>query len=257
LLIFLVQATAISFLAITDNLILLTLPLKAIILGPLYILLAAICEFIYFRTLKKHIKNNTKQNTKLIYLVAFTEISFPATVILLVISIVHNHPIMPIPELLNSPPFIMYFILIILSSLNLNKKLSAFTGLIAGLQYTGLCLYLKSRYDIDGLFIPNVIIKSALMFVCGLVAGFVSEKIKEALLEALHAQDKLINQLDKMVKDKTKEITLQKQEIEHQHAELQDKNKEIIDSIHYAKRIQKALMPNEKYFEKNLKVKGK
>ncbi len=160
---------------------------------------------------------------------------------------------MPIPELLNSPPFIMYFILIILSSLNLDKKLSAFTGLIAGLQYTGLCIYLKSRYGIEELFIPNIILKSVLMFVCGLVAGFVSEKIKEALLEALNAQDKLINQLDKMVKEKTREITFQKKEIEQQHAELQDKNKEIIDSIHYAKRIQKALMPNDKYFEKNLK----
>lgn len=33
---------------------------------------------------------------------------------------------------------------------------------------------------------------------------------------------------------------------------IENKNKEIIDSINYAKRIQKALMPNEKYVEKTL-----
>jgi hypothetical protein len=34
---------------------------------------------------------------------------------------------------------------------------------------------------------------------------------------------------------------------------IEEKQKEILDSIHYAKRIQTALMTNEKYIEKNLK----
>lgn len=42
-----------------------------------------------------------------------------------------------------------------------------------------------------------------------------------------------------------KEITLQKQKVE-------EHQKEILDSIKYASRIQKALMPNTKYIEKNL-----
>ena len=41
-------------------------------------------------------------------------------------------------------------------------------------------------------------------------------------------------------------ITLQKHEVEM-------KQKEVLDSIHYAKRIQKALMPNEKYIQNKLK----
>jgi tetratricopeptide (TPR) repeat protein len=47
-------------------------------------------------------------------------------------------------------------------------------------------------------------------------------------------------------------ITRQKSEIERQHSELAEKNKEILDSIRYAKRIQKALMPSEKYIERKL-----
>jgi len=33
----------------------------------------------------------------------------------------------------------------------------------------------------------------------------------------------------------------------------EEKNKDIVDSIHYAKRIQQSLMPTEKYLERNLK----
>jgi hypothetical protein len=34
---------------------------------------------------------------------------------------------------------------------------------------------------------------------------------------------------------------------------IEEKQKEIIDSIQYAKRIQSAMMPMEKYIDKNLK----
>ena len=63
-------------------------------------------------------------------------------------------------------------------------------------------------------------------------------------------------------KDKRKAnslLQLQKQEIENQkeivdqaYTELHEKNKEILDSIHYAQRIQKALLTSEKYIERNL-----
>jgi tetratricopeptide (TPR) repeat protein len=53
-------------------------------------------------------------------------------------------------------------------------------------------------------------------------------------------------------KKKNKIIMVQKLEIEKQHGELQAKNKAIVDSIHYAKRIQQALLPNEKYIDKQL-----
>lgn len=45
-----------------------------------------------------------------------------------------------------------------------------------------------------------------------------------------------------------REILYQKQVVEHQAAELAERQKEIIDSIHYAKRIQEAYLPPEKTF---------
>lgn len=47
-------------------------------------------------------------------------------------------------------------------------------------------------------------------------------------------------------------ILAQKKEVENQKILIEEKNKEIVDSIHYAKRIQQALMPRDQYFEKNL-----
>src|SRR5205814_262155 len=40
--------------------------------------------------------------------------------------------------------------------------------------------------------------------------------------------------------------------ISHQKYLVDEKQKEILDSIHYAKRIQQSLLPTEKYLEKNL-----
>lgn len=47
-------------------------------------------------------------------------------------------------------------------------------------------------------------------------------------------------------------LTAKNEQIEHQHKLLEEKQKEILDSIHYAKRIQQSLLPTEKYFIKNL-----
>lgn len=48
-------------------------------------------------------------------------------------------------------------------------------------------------------------------------------------------------------------IQLQKENSEHQRKIVEEKNKEILDSIHYAKRIQQALITSELYIEKHLK----
>lgn len=47
-------------------------------------------------------------------------------------------------------------------------------------------------------------------------------------------------------------ILLQKKEAERQKEIIQDKQNEILDSIHYAKRIQQSLMPTGKYIMKNI-----
>jgi tetratricopeptide (TPR) repeat protein len=47
-------------------------------------------------------------------------------------------------------------------------------------------------------------------------------------------------------------IEQQKTLVDEAFAQLEEKNKEVMDSIHYAKRIQTALMPNEKFIDRTL-----
>ena len=49
-----------------------------------------------------------------------------------------------------------------------------------------------------------------------------------------------------------KVISLQKLETDKQKHLVEEKQKEILDSINYAKRIQQAHMPTEKYVMKNI-----
>ena len=48
-------------------------------------------------------------------------------------------------------------------------------------------------------------------------------------------------------------VEQQKKEVEQQKLLVEEHQKEIIDSIYYARRIQRSLLPTEKYIEKNLK----
>ena len=47
-------------------------------------------------------------------------------------------------------------------------------------------------------------------------------------------------------------IESQKEIVEEQKKIVEEKNKDITDSIYYARRIQRALLPTEKYITKNL-----
>lgn len=51
-------------------------------------------------------------------------------------------------------------------------------------------------------------------------------------------------------------IVSQKEEVERQKEIIEEKQKEILDSIHYARRIQSSLLPSERYLERILKRRG-
>ena len=60
-------------------------------------------------------------------------------------------------------------------------------------------------------------------------------------------------QLEKIVEERTREVVEQKDEIEKQHDIVVKQNIEIESSIHYAERIQKAVIPSNAILEKNFK----
>lgn len=56
----------------------------------------------------------------------------------------------------------------------------------------------------------------------------------------------------RITKKQKKVIELQKEQVDHAYERLAEKNKEVLDSIYYARRIQRALITNETYFTRTL-----
>jgi adenylate cyclase len=111
------------------------------------------------------------------YLNAFVETSVPSILILLV-----SREINPV-YVLQSPLGLLYAVFIVLSTLRLDFRLSAFTGLVAAAQYVALSFaYLRTG---DGTAAgtpfgapPYYLAKGAMLLLAGLAAGFVAQQLQ-------------------------------------------------------------------------------
>ena len=111
------------------------------------------------------------------YLNAFVEASVPSVIILAVAN--ETRPVF----VLQSAAILLYAVFIVLSTLLLDFRLSAFTGLVAAAEYVGLCIAFLGRsgeavigtpFELPPFFVA----KGALLVVCGLAAGFVAHQLK-------------------------------------------------------------------------------
>lgn len=125
---------------------------------------------------------------------AFIETSIPTFMILAFADMVH-----PL-EALYSPPSYAYFFFIMLSTLRLQYRLSVFTGIVAGLQYTFLVWYFDPQlqafqiYDprnfLQGTalaFPPFHLAKILMYFGAGLVAAYVAGELREGFMRSLNS----------------------------------------------------------------------
>jgi hypothetical protein len=216
------------------------------IFGPAALFLAFASEILTYRYISRLIRNNQHLSRRIILLIVFIETSFPTAILLFVSEMLKGTENISMVQLLNSPPVIMYFLMIMLSSLVLDYRVSIFAGLIASVEFAWLVHHILDGEKVASLDVMNSYVKVAFIFLSSIIAAFVSYKTKEAVMSSLHAKDALINKLDHLVHEKTKEIREQKNELEQ-------KNKDILDSLNYAKRIQLSQMPTETYLIRILK----
>jgi len=87
-----------------------------------------------------------------------------------------------------------------------------------------------------------------------LLAVFLISGIALALLSilAVYRSYRLKKKDNIIITAQKQEVELKNSIIEHQKAIVEEKQKEVLDSIHYAKRIQNSLLPGEKYIERTL-----
>ena len=76
--------------------------------------------------------------------------------------------------------------------------------------------------------------------------------LSEKFNNMIERLERSYNELEQKVIERTAEIRKQKEEIENQRDDIEEKNQSIMDSIHYAKRIQNAILPAEDYWRSGL-----
>ncbi len=118
------------------------------------------------------------------YLNALVETSLPSCSLLYLGTIRE-----PAIYVMLTPPVFVYFIFIILSALQLNFKLSVFTGLVAATEYLSITLYFhsKSQGHPMEIFISSIqshIAKTVFMLMAGIIVGYVTSQIERRLLNS-------------------------------------------------------------------------
>ncbi len=229
------QVASFSIMSYFDFDVVKNLSIKDVYLIPIVmgvIFAGELWSFFYF---SKAQEQGRQISVKAGYFLAFLEASMPSVLIYLICGYSLNSGILSKDNVLNGPPVFLYILFIIISALNLNFRLSVFTGLVSATQYIFLLFYVSGD-EMHGVYMPLMIFKGVFFIICSVISGMVSLKIKESVLASLQSKNELISTLDFKVKEKTKEV-------EKQNELLAEKNKSITDSINYAKRIQTAILP--------------
>jgi serine phosphatase RsbU (regulator of sigma subunit) len=81
-----------------------------------------------------------------------------------------------------------------------------------------------------------------------LLSGIDDYILKSNLIRLPSSIDRILSR--KKIKEEKYEVEKLLAELQHSHKEIEIKNKEITDSINYAKRIQDAILPNDKQFHR-------
>ena len=118
------------------------------------------------------------------YVNAFVETSFPTVLLFLLADYLSA------PVIFEAWPALLYFLLIILSTLRLDFGLSAFTGAVAAVELFALAsitLHLGWRADDPNFSVGFHLTRSAVLLAAGLLAGYAGATIKRHFRRALAA----------------------------------------------------------------------
>jgi adenylate cyclase len=162
------------------------------------------------RFLGRRLRNHPSDPGWLRYIGATLEISLPSIVIALIATVIP-----PISSLVG-PTSLFYFVFIVLATLRLDFWLCAYTGVLAAVEYTLLAVYFMRMPGADApltdLLSPMAFIARAFIYViAGLVAGFVSLRIRRQIMrsfETMEERNRIINMFGQHVSPAVVEMLL-------------------------------------------------
>ncbi|HMQ80038.1 MAG TPA: adenylate/guanylate cyclase domain-containing protein [Ignavibacteria bacterium] len=152
-------------------------------------------ELIFLFLLRRYIKNKLSINDHVKLAHTLIEIIFPG-ILMFMLTIIEERAVY-----LDAPYFLTYFLLIAISSLQLNFKLSFFLGVVAALQYSALTYYIYNYIipvsDIKAhMPIASYYVRAVMMLFTGAASGMIASEINnrvQSSFKQLMEKQKIIN----------------------------------------------------------------
>jgi hypothetical protein len=205
------------------------------------------------RLAKKWVSNGKLLSMMRLRIYVAVEVCFPVILMGFLCMFMTARPGFSPVDVLNSPLLVIVFIFIILSALYIDFWISVISAAIPAILYVAVSFMFIG--ELNPMFFSSLG-KSVLMIMAGIISGLISKRIRQGVAETVESQNLLINELDRLVNEKTIELKQQNAQITEQKMLIEEKQKEILDSIHYARRIQNTLMPRESFIDRLLKKWG-
>jgi adenylate cyclase len=195
--------------------------LTPVVIADIVLLVFAIREFSIARFLTKKIKDNKPISTWAQYFNTLVEVSLPTALILIIGFYWESVAV------LSTPLIFMYIIIVILTTLSLNPKLSIFAGAVAAIEF-GIILTIflnKFGYPSEMAVLNRIefhIGKVMLIFLSGVISGFVANQ----LILKINNTYKLFEERNRIVELFGQQVSQQiVDELISQQDELQSKRK--------------------------------
>jgi adenylate cyclase len=142
-------------------------------------------EFFALRGVERLLRSGARPPTYRRYVNAFIETSLPTVVL------IYYMPLVGSIHALFLPTAYTYFFFILLSTLRLDFFLSAFTGLVASLEYACVVLLAIASRDATPdtalTSLPMHLGKAIILLVTGVAAGFVARQLRKSFVNALRS----------------------------------------------------------------------
>jgi adenylate cyclase len=155
--------------------------------APVGLFLCAVAgfEFHVLYATERMLRNGQRPSAARNYGYAFVETSLPTLVIVYYATILG-----PVQALL-MPSASVYFVFILLSTLRLDFALSAFTGLVAAVEYAAVALFWGSADTTVAepvlTSLPQHLAKACVLLVAGIAAGFVAGRLRSSFSRAIQS----------------------------------------------------------------------
>lgn len=152
-------------------------------------------ELIFLSLLRRYIKNKLSINDHVKLAHTLIEIIFPG-ILMFMLTLIEERAVY-----LDAPYFLTYFLLIAISSLQLNFRISFFLGIMAALQYSALTYYIYNYVipvnDIKAhMPIASYYVRSVMMLFTGAASGMIALEINKRVqnsFKQLLEKQKIIN----------------------------------------------------------------